>query len=73
MKFDLEKCFDKIDTKRLILFIGDLFSKYLGSDHVFTLLKYTKVQFDTDNKNLKVKYEYLPLRHHFHEKGTFNF
>jgi len=69
IKFDLEKCFDSIETKKLINYVGELFNKYLGVDHVFTLLRYSIVQFDTDCKNLKVKYYYIALRHLANEKG----
>ena len=69
IKFDLEKCFDMIETKKLINYIGELFNKYLGDSDVFSLLRYSFVQFDTDCKNLKVKYCYIALRHNKDEKG----
>ena len=71
LKLDLEKCFDTIDTKKLINYVGDLFNKYLGLDHVFTLLRYATIQFDTDNQNLRAKYSYIACRHSMHEKGLF--
>ena len=73
VKFDLEKCFDSIETKKLINYVGDLFNKYLGLEDVFTLLRYSFVQFDTDSKNLKVKYCYVALRHNKNEKGEKRF
>ncbi len=71
-KFDLNKCFDSIDSKELISYVSSLFYNELGTDFVFTLMKFCKLQFDLDQKQLKLKYDYVTLKHAFHEKGFLN-
>jgi hypothetical protein len=72
MKFDLEKCYDSIDTTEMMKRIKELFGIYLGIDYVFTVLRCAKICFDADNKQLKVEYKYVPVRHLSHEKGFYN-
>ncbi len=69
MKFDIEKCFDTIDSNLIMDYVNQLFYQRLGNDYVFTMIRHVKVKFDLDHKQLKTKYEYLTLKHHYHEKG----
>ena len=71
-KFDLNKCFDSINTKDLIRYVSALFYKELGSESVFTLLRFCKVHFDVDLKQLRVKYDHITVKHAFREKGFLN-
>jgi hypothetical protein len=72
LKFDLNKCFDSINIKDLINYVSMLFYRELGIDYVFTLIKFCKIQFDLDQKQLKAKYDYMALKHNHHDKGFLN-
>ena len=69
MKFDIEKCFDSIDSKQIMDYVNELFYKKLGYDYVFTILRSIKLKYDLDRKQLKTRYDYINLRHRHHEKG----
>jgi hypothetical protein len=44
MKSDIEKCYDSIDIDELIDYLDELFDKYLGESHVFSVVRYCIVQ-----------------------------
>lgn len=72
IKFDINKCFDSIDTKELELYISKLLFKELGHEYAFTQVKYGLFQTDLDHKQIRAKYEYLTFKHHVREKGLLN-
>ncbi len=69
LKSDIQKCFDSIDIKDLIAYVSDLFAKRVGPANVLTLVRYCSVQFDVDKRQLKPRFDYLTVRHNYHEKG----
>ncbi len=69
LKIDIQKCFDTIDIKDLISYIRELFTKKIGREKVFTMLRYCSIQFDIDKEQLRGRYDFYTLKHHFHEKG----
>jgi hypothetical protein len=68
-KIDIKKCFDSIDVNLIKSYISKKFVNLLGTDYLFTILRYQKIRFDLDGKNMTRKQEYLTKKHQFHKKG----
>ena len=68
LKADIQKCYDSIDIDELIGYMDELFEKYLGEGKAFTVIKFALVEWDIDQKNLKLKYDHLAVRHANYEK-----
>lgn len=71
-KFDLDKCYDTINSKELISYVGALFEREMNAGYVFSLMRFIRISFDHDCKQLKFKYEFLTIKHHFHAKAFQN-
>jgi hypothetical protein len=68
-KIDIKKCFDSIDVNLIKSYVTEKFEESLAADYVFTILRYQKIRFELDGKNLMRKQEYLTIKHKYHEKG----
>ena len=72
LKFDINKCFDTIQSKELQTYISQLIFKELGNEFCFTNLRYAVYQIDLDFKQLKQKYDTFTFKHSLKVKAFAN-
>lgn len=69
LKFDVDKCFDSINSQELIQYVSELFNQHLGVEYCFSVIRFCKLEADLDKKHLKPKYDFLAVRHHVHDRA----
>lgn len=72
LKFDINKCFDSVQSKELQTYVSQLIYKELGNEYCFTNLRFAHFQIDLDCKQLKQKYDTFTFKHSVKVKGFIN-